>query len=408
MIEATSESLAVQLDSLLSEGSKRALMRERCAFDEAAAPNGSRIVLFGAGRVGRRTLAGLRKHRVEPIAFADNNRALWGSQVDGIPVLSPREAASEHGKSAVFVITVWGGKKPNVGEDRMCDRVRELSSLGCRNVTTFGTLYWKYSDGLLPYYGADLPHKVHEDATQIRAAFNLWADEASRIEYVSEVRWRLFLDFDGLPRPVSDTMYFPKDLFMLSPDEVFIDCGAYDGDTLDVFLKESGGRFGKFVALEPDPENFARMQEYHSETLRLDPRVTAFQVASGARTERLSFIADGSDAARVASINEENVVEVDSVKIDDFLGDLHPTFVKMDIEGSERDALRGAERTIREDSPILAICAYHKQDDLWKIPLLIKSFNPKYRFFLRPHKLEGWDLVCYAIPEGRIVRTEDS
>jgi hypothetical protein len=73
----------------------------------------------------------------------------------------------------------------------------------------------------------------------------------------------------------------------------------------------------------------------------------------------------------------------------------------MDIEGSEMDALAGASRIIREQGPLLAICVYHKQDDLWKIPLLIHSLNPEYRFFLRPHKLEVWDLVCYAVPKAR-------
>jgi hypothetical protein len=73
----------------------------------------------------------------------------------------------------------------------------------------------------------------------------------------------------------------------------------------------------------------------------------------------------------------------------------------MDIEGAEPDALRGAATLIREKSPLLAISCYHQQDHLWSIPLLIQSLNPDYRFYLRPHDLEGWDLVCYAIPNQR-------
>jgi FkbM family methyltransferase len=132
-----------------------------------------------------------------------------------------------------------------------------------------------------------------------------------------------------------------------------------------------------------------------------EDRIEAYPLASGAREERLYFSADGDDASRVLTSGTGDVVEVEAVALDNFLGEPAPTYLKMDIEGSEMDALAGASRIIREQGPLLAICVYHKQDDLWKIPLLIHSLNPEYRFFLRPHKLEVWDLVCYAVPKAR-------
>jgi hypothetical protein len=79
-----------------------------------------------------------------------------------------------------------------------------------------------------------------------------------------------------------------------------------------------------------------------------------------------------------------------------------PTVIKMDIEGAEGDTIRGARRTIREHQPLLEICVYHVQDHLWTLPLLIDSIKPGYRYFLRPHKYEVWDLVCYAVPPDRM------
>ena len=73
----------------------------------------------------------------------------------------------------------------------------------------------------------------------------------------------------------------------------------------------------------------------------------------------------------------------------------------MDIEGSERDAVAGAASMIRHARPLLAICAYHMQSDLWVIPNLIHSIVPDYRLFLRPHRADGWDLVCYGVPPER-------
>jgi hypothetical protein len=74
----------------------------------------------------------------------------------------------------------------------------------------------------------------------------------------------------------------------------------------------------------------------------------------------------------------------------------------MDIEGAEIDALAGARRIIEKDRPVLGICVYHRQDHLWRIPLLISSLSNDYKIFLRPYSDEGWELVCYAVPINRL------
>src|SRR5580704_14831234 len=103
-----------QIQELLREGRAGAIHREKTAFDDAVGPLGRSLVLFGAGGIGRKTLAGLRKIGIEPLAFADNNTALWGSKVNGVPLMSPQEAASLYARSAAFVVTIWCGE----GHDR--------------------------------------------------------------------------------------------------------------------------------------------------------------------------------------------------------------------------------------------------------------------------------------------------
>ncbi|MDQ6831002.1 MAG: FkbM family methyltransferase, partial [Gemmatimonadota bacterium] len=68
------------------------------------------------------------------------------------------------------------------------------------------------------------------------------------------------------------------------------------------------------------------------------------------------------------------------------------------------DALAGAEQLIRREKPVLAVSAYHAQDHLWRVPLVMHAMNDGYRLFLRPHNEQGWDLVCYAVPEERTAR----
>src|ERR1039458_537906 len=96
-----------ELDRVLSQPLSFVRDREKSAFDELLAGCGNRLVLFGAGNLGRKVLQCVRSIGVEPLAFADNSRFKWGSYVDGVSVLSPKDAAAQYGASALFLITIW-------------------------------------------------------------------------------------------------------------------------------------------------------------------------------------------------------------------------------------------------------------------------------------------------------------
>ncbi len=390
-------SMEAQLEGLLNEEVASAIARAQSAFDRLAAPFGESLVLFGAGGLGRKTLAGLRNLGLEPLAFADNNPSLWNKSVDGLQVLSPQEAAQQFGHQAAFIITIWRAG----GGHRLAHTRQQLLDLGCSTVTSFAHLFCKHPNTFLPYYCLDLPYKICQQSDEVRKAFTLWADEASRREYLAQLRWRLLLDFDGLPSPVAHEQYFPPDLFSLSSDEVFVDCGAFDGDTLKSFLNRRGERFKGFIALEPDPVNFQKLESYVS-TLdnRLKNRITLSRLAAAAEQGKLYFEATGTAAATVSATG---TLAVDCAPLDEILNGLQPTYIKMDIEGGEPDALLGAQTVIRQTAPILAICVYHRQNHLWQIPLFIQPLSDQYCFFLRSHNEEGWDLVLYAVPRARLL-----
>jgi FkbM family methyltransferase len=386
------------LEELFAEGEAKATARERSAFDLIAGPSKDLIVLFGAGRVGRKTLAGLRKAGIEPIAFVDNDARLWNTPVEGVEVLSPEEAARRHGDQATFVITIWRGE----ATDRMAQRESQLRSLGCKYVVTFQPLFWKHAEVFLPHYALDLPHRVHQQADDVRRAGRLWSDSASRSEYLAQLRWRLLGEFDALYSPVQHTMYFPLELCPLTDHEVFVDCGAYDGDSIRSFLDQTKKSFKRIYSFEPDPANFSKLEKEAS--LRPEREsITLQRAAVGARTGTVMFSGGGNEAS---SVGKGDMV-VDCLALDEALSGTQPTYIKMDIEGAELDALNGARKIIQRYSPVLAVCSYHVQDHLWKIPLVIQSINPNYSFFLHPHLVEGWDLVCYAIPKPRLSNRTD-
>lgn len=388
--------LLKELEGLLNEEIYSVLRREKDTFDEMVMPLGKNIILFGAGNLGRKTLAGLRQLGVQPLAFADNNSNLWGKHIDGVRVLSPHEAANKHGNSAVFVITIWRGE----GTDRMPERRQQLVDLNCSKVISFGPLFWKYPDIFLPHYSLDLPHKVYEHGDEIRRVFSLWEDDASRFEYIAQLRWRMLLDFDGLPLPVKHKIYFPDDLVQVLPDNLFVDCGAFDGDSIRSFLHDRCESFSKIIALEPDPQNFGKLSRYVSELPRnIREKISIYPMAAGSDRGTVRFEATGTESS---SVGGSGTLEIDCITLDELLNSAGKSYIKMDIEGAEPDALAGCRKVIEKASAVLAVCVYHRQDHLWRVPLMISEMSDQYCFFLRPHLLEGWDLVCYAIPVSRL------
>lgn len=389
----TATNVDLDLEALLSEGAEGAREREATVTERLGDLNASGIVLFGAGNLGRRTLSVLRKVGIEPLCFVDNNHSLWGKSLDEIPVLSPAEGATRYGSRATFVVTIWRGE----GSERMAERVRQMHELGCKTVVPFLPLYWKYSESLLPHYLHDRPHYVYAQTERVRQAFSLMSDDASRQEFIAQMRFRLLGDFDSLPAPVQGDIYFREDLFRLRADEMLIDCGAFDGDTLDLFLSKTAHSFTGAIAFEPDPANYARLAaKVGSMPSKTRERIAIHQAATGEKKSRVLM-----DAGKgVSSTIGNGDCEVDCVSLDSLLH-VPVSFIKMDIEGSELDTLAGARELIRKNAPILAVCVYHRQSDLWNIPSLIHDINPDYSFYLRPHLLEGWDLVCYAVPSDR-------
>jgi FkbM family methyltransferase len=395
-LEQKKLSLEAELDCMLDEDILIVKEREQTAFDRLTAPFGKSLVLFGAGSLGRQALAELCRNGIVPLAFADNNPEKWDETLDGINILSPKNAAKKYGNQAAFIVTI----RNHDSQQRYSDTKKELSNLECARIISFIPLLWKYPETFLPYYYMDLPSKIFLHAGEVKKAFQLLEDDLSRKTYISQLRWRIFEDYDSLPKRTAQSQYFPKGIFSNIGNEIFIDCGAFDGDTIKEILIHRGDAFSHIYSFEPDEINFTQLQHYLSTIpTKIADKITPFAKAVGAQTTMLNFFSTGSASS---SIHINGNVEIEMVSIDDFLGNISPTFIKMDIEGGEVDALIGAKEVIQKEEPVLAICAYHHQSDLWDIPLMIHSISDQYHFFLRAHEDEGWELVYYAVPTNRL------
>lgn len=377
------------LNDIISQDVDTIIKRTRNHFLNVTKVYGESYVLFGAGLLGKLVLNGLRSMGIEPLGFADNNSSLWGKIIDGLPVYPPQNAADIFRNKAIFVVTVYTNQSV----------IKQLRRLGVESVS-FAKLAWHYPNAMLPHCALNLPHQIFQEADQIRKAFLLWSDHSSQEEFIIQLKWRTSLEGEEMPLHLpADQIYFPLDILTLQPNESFVDCGAFDGDSSFEFMKLSKNQFNMIWAIEPDPLNFDKLRNKFAQ---LDKSTTSkikiLNIVIGSEREKVTFNVTGT----VTSSLGKGKHTLESTTLDNILEGTSPTYIKMDIEGAELRALNGAKNVIKNNLPILAICAYHQQDHLWKIPLLIKSISDQYKFFLRRYADECWELVCYAIPKERL------
>jgi FkbM family methyltransferase len=189
--------------------------------------------------------------------------------------------------------------------------------------------------------------------------------------------------------------YFRSGLFDLRRDEIFVDCGAAVGETVDHFMEMTEETFTHLHAFEPDESNFRQLSE-RIERYRNRPffkNISLHQQATGDADRTVAFEHGGGEGSRVVDSPDGGGMQM--VRLDSALPD-GATFLKLDVEGHELAALRGAERTIREWKPRIAVCVYHRDDDLLTIPAYLRSLNPDYRIGLRHCNQVRFDTICFA------------
>jgi len=154
-------------------------------------------------------------------------------------------------------------------------------------------------------------------------------------------------------------------------------------------------------AFEPDPLNQAALAA-NLESMGLGDHATVMPYALGNASGQVPFAGTGTVTSQVTT--EDTGSTVECRRLDDIEWPMTPTYIKMDIEGAEPEALAGGSELLRRHQPVLAICTYHRSEHLWQIPDLIRSIAPEYHVFLRRYAEECWEGVCYAIPKRRLRR----
>lgn len=233
-----------------------------------------------------------------------------------------------------------------------------------------------------------------QHADEIEQAVHLLADEKSKEIYRKMIAFRSSYDMRIHPEWSTDDMYFVNGIIRLTGDECFVDCGAFTGDSIAKFREYAGvDNYRSIVAFEPDQANYQQLIQKNYD--KIYPHNT------GVWNENtiLKFQGLGSAASRISDTDRSAVVEVKVEKLDSVPECMTATYIKMDIEGSEIQALEGAREIIKRNKPKLAVSIYHKDEDMIKIPFMLHQMNPAYRMYVRQHSHSYFDTVLYCIPE---------
>ena len=179
-------------------------------------------------------------------------------------------------------------------------------------------------------------------------------------------------------RETNYNQYFDLDLIKVSPEEVFVDVGAYTGDTILSYINTFGfDNYKKIYAYEITQDSFTTM----CSNLEQYPNIV-YGLKAVSDTDKTLYVSSNVTSSSANVANTSGLIPVSAVSLDADI-DEAITMIKMDIEGAEKEALTGAIKHIQKDSPKLLISVYHNHQDLWKIPRMIDLFNENYDFYLR-------------------------
>jgi FkbM family methyltransferase len=346
------------------------------------------MVIYGAGSTGRRVFALLKKYGVKVDYFLDIKGGA-GIFIEDVPVVKPDDP--KVGKASNVIIALF-----NYTTD-VVSVLAFLKHAGFKKIIPYTELFLYFADELPQHYWLGPTALYQSDISEISKVLGMFEDQVSRDLFLSFLKFRATGDPECMPVPEVENIYFPVDIPGISKPEHFIDCGAFNGDTLMLAINKFG-RLKSVRAFEPDPDNYRRLLDLNKEVFFSDDTVL---VSSGVWSSAawLNFASNGSLAS---GISKEGNNLIQCVALDDYLAGYKPTCIKMDIEGSELEVLKGCKKMIGSAKPNLAISVYHRPDHLWKVPLFIRELTPGYKYYLRSHGSSGYDTVFYAISGRKI------
>jgi len=243
----------------------------------------------------------------------------------------------------------------------------------------------------VPVIGKDIFDRafIISHIKEINLAHSLLADDFSRKIFEGYVNFQFGGRIELLKEIETPECEIYENVLKFKQAESFIDIGAYRGDTVEKFVKQAKGSYRKIIAAEPDYKTYQKL-------IKNCENLSNFTGVNAAITASDGEIGFSSLAGRQSAVGGENMIK--SLSLHTLCKDSEPTFIKIDSEGCELEIIKGGEEVIRNFKPKMNIAAYHKSEDIFKLPILINAINPEYKIHLRHHPyIPAWDTLFYCV-----------
>lgn len=342
------------------------------------------IVLYGMGDGAEKIKAVLDEKNLSVAEVMASDEFVRGHSFLGHRVKKLSEIEEQYGDDFV-ILMCFGTQLPEVME--RIYKISEKHELYAPNVPVAG-------GGLFDLEFANA-HK-----SELQTVYKMLEDDKSKKVFESIIRYKLGGDLEYL-REIETPSEEKFDLLNIGIEETYVDLGAYDGDTMVEFLNETSMQFKKLYAMEPDSRNYRKMKrklymigsalmECYNVGAWDEDTSKIFSIRAGRGSHALPEPGKPLDTARFK--------EVKMMKVDTMLRGDEATYIKIDVEGSEANALNGAAHTIAAFKPKLNIALYHRNEDMFELPLLVAKLNKKYKFYMRHHPyIPDWDTNLYCM-----------
>ena len=217
---------------------------------------------------------------------------------------------------------------------------------------------------------------VNENIDRFQEIFDLLEDDLSRNNLVAYINSRCNKDVDYICS--YDNNYFNNSVFSISNEESYVDIGAYDGDTIRLFLGEADGKYKDIFAIEPEPNAYKKLQNY-----LYTNNITAKSYNMGCYNSRTELIFDNSKDTSSRIINSGDGIRIPVDELDNILYDKRISLLKIAQQGPVKAILEGAKNILFEQKPKLAVVVGLDVYHLLDIPNVIKKIKPEYKIYLR-------------------------
>lgn len=359
-------------------------IKEKGSIAEHVRASSRAVVLYGMGDGADRILAWCERERIPVRGIFASDEFVRGQEFHGMPVERYADLKKRLGEDLLILIAFASER------EEVLARFRALAA---------------DEEVLAPH----LPLFEEEETVdaawlakyerELRCVYERLADDASRRVFANVLNYKLSGKISYLFACETHREDDMRELLALGEDETYLDLGAYDGDTVRELARLTGWRWRKVLAVEPDRRNCRKLRRTADELAARDLPVEVFERGIWKEEGELLFSDSGGRAATFVGAEK---LPVRVTTIDALAAGEKITYIKMDVEGAEKEALAGGARTISECKPKLFIAAYHYDADIFRLPLFLWELVPEYKIYLRKHPyVPAWEMNFLCIAQGR-------